>query len=107
MARSPWSKPEHATTATARELEAAREMAAELRPSMRIGAKTGLRENIIAGLNARLTDAQLVKVELVQFKSAEIDELIANIEAGTSSVCVLRHGKTATFFRRHPERSFP
>jgi RNA-binding protein YhbY len=107
MARSPWSRPSKVPAATAAELERARELAPEVRPSMQVGYKTGLRQNIIAGVNARLVGAQLVKVEFVKIKASELADLIAAIEAGTSSTCVHRHGNTATFFRRHPNRSFP
>lgn len=107
MARSPWSKPAKVPAPSAEDIARARELARELRPTMQIGYKTGLRANLIAGINARLEDHQLVKVELVKIKPQQLAELIVEIEAGTGAVCVLRHGVTATFLRRHPNKPAP
>jgi RNA-binding protein YhbY len=107
VARSPWSRPGGAPAPTEADLEWAREEARTLNPELRVGHKTGLRQNIVAGLNARLAEHELVKVEFIKIPPAKLDEMIRTLERGTASVCVARHGQTATFFRRHPNRPSP
>jgi RNA-binding protein YhbY len=105
--QNPWAKPPHPThlDLTATDRAALKKIGAQLTPIVRIGFKEKLSTHVVAKSNAELTRHQIIKVEFVKLKSAEVATCSAELAEQTASLLVEIHGDFAIFLRKHPNKT--
>jgi RNA-binding protein YhbY len=105
--QNPWTKPAHSThlELTAVDRAALKKIGAQLTPVVRIGFKEKLSTHVVAKSNAELTRHQIIKVEFVKLKGAEVATCSAELADQTASLLVEIHGDYAILLRKHPNKT--
>jgi len=74
-----------------------------LRPVILVG-KDGVTAGLVAATATALDDHELIKVKLGERSDGAPDDLAESLAVATQSALVGRVGRTALFYRRHPDR---